>query len=425
MFNIQVGTAILLAVADGSKAEGVLADVSYVDSWAEGLFSRKAKLDWLAAGGETGTRPGAVSIDRADLEDMRPRPFQNGEWPSLVSCFAFVKSGVKTQNDPTLIKVNRADLLAGIIPLLAGRHDPAYQPQLERQVAYRPFDRRWLYNDTKLVKRHGPELQAVWGDVNFALYGLPGGTGAGPAVWCHGLLPDYHAFRGSYGGYAFPLRDNRAGHGPFNVSPALLAGLAASYGAPVSAEDAFDAMLTLLSASSYTLRFAEDLEDVFPHVPFPGDHGMFVAAAELGRKIRAVESFVRAPGSKYLKPALARVETEATATLHATDMADGEFFLCANQSGRVSGISAEIWSFAVSGYRLLPRWLAAREGLAVDHALITAMRDVAGRIAELIDLFGEADTLLDQVLGGTLTRDALGLGMALGLGEKETVTGDE
>lgn len=108
--------------------------------------------------------------------------------------------------------------------------------------------------------------------------------------------------------------------------------------------------------------------------------------------------------------ALARVETEPTETLHASDMVDGEFFLCANRSGRVSGITADIWTFSVSGYRLLPRWLAARKGQPVDHALIVAMRDVAGRIAELIDLFGRADRVLQQALAATLTRDMLGVG---------------
>lgn len=160
--------------------------------------------------------------------------------------------------------------------MIASRHDPAYQPQLERRIVYRPLDR----------------------------------TGAGPAVWCDGLLPDYHAFRGCYAGYAFPLRDNQPGHGPFNVSLALLRGLSSSYGVLASAEDAFDAMLALLSATSYTLRFAEDLEDVFPHVPFPSDHVQFLAAAELGREIRAVETFARQPGANFLKRSLARVETE-------------------------------------------------------------------------------------------------------------------
>ena len=134
---------------------------------------------------------------------------------------------------------------------------------------------------------------------------MPFATGAGPAVWCHGLLPDYHAFSGR-GGYAFPLRDNRAGHGPFNVSAGLLSGLAANYGAPVTAEDAFDAILALLSATSYTLRFAEDLEDVFPHVPFPSNHTLFLEAATLGREIRAVETFAQPPRPEFLTPGVAR-----------------------------------------------------------------------------------------------------------------------
>ena len=182
---------------------------------------------------------------------------------------------------------------------------------------------------------------------------MPFATGAGPAVWCHGLLPDYHAFRGSYGGYAFPLRDNRPGHGPFNLSPTLLAGLAANYGAPVEAQDAFDAILALLSATSYTLRFAEDLEDVFPHVPFPGDHALFLEAVAVGREIRAVETFARPPRPEFLTPAVARVETEATEALHASDCSDGELFLCANRTGRVTGVSPAVWDFSVSGYRLL------------------------------------------------------------------------
>jgi hypothetical protein len=239
---------------------------------------------------------------------------------------------------------------------------------------------------------------------------MPFATGHGPAIWCHGLLPDYHAFRGSYGGYAFPLRDNRAGHGPFNVSPNLLAGLAANYGASVSAQDAFDAILALLSATSYTLRFAEDLEDVFPHVPFPSDHALFLEAAALGREIRAVETFARPPRAEFLNPGVARVESEATETLHATDWSEGEIYLCANRTGRVSGVSAAVWNFSVSGYRLLFRWIDARQGLPIDHALVTALRDLVGRIAELIDLFARADQLLERALGATLSREALGLG---------------
>jgi predicted helicase len=427
VFNIQVGTAIALAIADGSKAEGELADVSYVDSWAEGLFRRDAKLTWLNAGEEMGTRPGAVKVARGLLDDMKPEPFQREEWPSIASCFAFKRSGVQTKRDDFVYAFRRETLENRILEFVrasnAAARDAFYSTDARpwhiakakgfdrsriANIGYRPLDNRVLYNDLAFIDRPRPELQAVWGANNVALYAMPFATGAGPAVWCHGLLPDYHAFRGCYGGYAFPLRDNRPSHGPFNISPAVLAGLAQSYGMTVSAEDAFHAILALLSAASFTLRFAEDLEDVFPHVPFPSDHARFLAAAELGREIRAVETFARPPLPNYLTRALARVETEPRNTLDASDWSEGEFFLCADRTGRVSGVPTEIWEFSVSGYRLLSRWLDARKGLAADHALFIQMRDVVGRIAELIDLFARADTLLAQILPATLTRGGLG-----------------
>jgi len=144
VFNIQVGTAITLAIADGNKASGALAHVTYVDSWAEKLFQRSAKLAWLTEGIENGRLSDEVGIERDRLEDMKPVPFQNGEWPSLSDCFAFWKSGIKSQNDSDLIKIARSDLKLAVRPLIAPRAEPSYHPELERQIAYRPLDRRWV-----------------------------------------------------------------------------------------------------------------------------------------------------------------------------------------------------------------------------------------------------------------------------------------
>jgi predicted helicase len=428
VFNIQVGTAITLAIADGSKARDALARVTYIDSWAEGLFARAAKFAWLVDGTATGTRPGAVEVVRARLDDMKPEPFQNGEWASLGQCFSFKGAGVQTKRDHFAYSFSQDALTQRIASFLAAADDAAramfhdsrdrkwasahnqpFDAQRIAKVGYRPLDTRFLYNHRAYGDFLRPELQTVWGADNCAFYALAGGTGAGPAVWCHGNLPDNNSFRGSYGGYAFPLRDNRAGRGPFNISLHLLAGLASNYGAPVSAQDAFDAILALLSATSYTLRFAEDLEDVVPYVPFPSDHRLFLESAALGREIRAVEIFARPPRAAFLNPTVARVESEATEALHASDWGEGELFLCANRTGRISGVSSAVWGFSVSGYRLLFRWLDARQGLPVDHALVTALRDLVGRIAELIDLFARADQLLERALGATLNREAVGL----------------
>jgi predicted helicase len=238
---------------------------------------------------------------------------------------------------------------------------------------------------------------------------MPSGAGAGPSVWCHGLLPDYHAFSGR-GGYAFPLYDRRPNVNAPNISPTLIASLSAAYGEPVAAEDIFDAILCLLSAASYTHRFAEDLEDVFPHIPFPAQLAIFQSAVRVGREIRAVETFAREPAEAYRRPNFVRVATEPRGAVASVEYADSEITLCDDGTGRIMGIPQSIWEFSVSGYRLVPRWLEARVGLPADLALLRELREICGRIAELIDLFAQADIVLEATLHQTLTREALGFG---------------
>ncbi len=239
---------------------------------------------------------------------------------------------------------------------------------------------------------------------------MPVGTGAGPAVWCHALLPDYHSFRGSYGGYAFPLWDRRNGPDAHNLNPVLLAGLTAAYDKKVSADQVFDCMLCLLSAKSYTLNFAEDLEDVFPHIPFPAQHKVFLEAAALGADIRAVETFARAPLAEFLPASLCRFTTEPKGKIINPAYGDGSFEFCDNGAGRATGIPAEVWRYSVSGFELLPRWINGRVGLDVDFALAMELRDICGRIAELIDLCAKSDKILDETLKQVLGRAAVGLG---------------
>jgi Type ISP C-terminal specificity domain len=184
--------------------------------------------------------------------------------------------------------------------------------------------------------------------------------------------------------------------------------LSAAYGRHVAVEDVFDTILCLLSAASYTRRFAEDLEDVFQHVPFPAHHAIFADAVRIGREIRLVETFARQPGAAYRSASLARVETQPVGVVGAVDYIDGAIVLCADGSGRITGIPQQIWDFSVSGYRVLPRWIDGRKGLTADLALVRELRDICGRMAELIDLFEQADIVLEATLDDTLTREALG-----------------
>ena len=411
VFDVQVGTAITIAVADGSRADQP-AEVHYLDSWDEGHFSRQSKLQWLEGGAAAGMLPNTIPVARESLEDFRPRPFANGQWPSLPECFSYLKSGMKSGNDRVFVNTQRVELAHRVDEFLQQRELGVHDPALVQRLSYRPFDQRWFYNDLRLLNRPGPELQRVWGAQNIGLYALPGGTRVGPAVWCHGLLPDYHSFRGSYGGYAFPLHDRRPASADTNVSAALLDGLTAAYGIAITPEEVFDAILCLLSARSYTLRFAEDLEDVFPHIPFPADHAVFSQAAQVGARIRAIQTFDPAqPLARITDPAFVRLATAPTpeAGLALSEPDGDRLTLCDNGSGQLQGLPHALWAYEVSGYPVLRRWLEARVGHVVDLALFDAFRDLCARIIEHIDFAAQADTILGNALTATLNRDALGL----------------
>ena len=415
VFNITVGTAITLAIADGSKADGALAKVIYTDCWKEELFGRKSKLDWLVGGASWGELPNAVAIDRGELEDWRPSPFANGEWLSIREAFSFSKSGMKSGNDLVFVATRLDSLLRQVTPVLAVRDDPEFKSNLVRDLAYRPFDNRLLYNDLLLLNRPGPEMQRIWGENNVGLYSLKSNTGAGPGIWCHGLLPDYHSIKGSNGGYAFPLYDRRAGPDAHNLNPILVAALAEAYGGVQTPEDIFDAILCLLSATSYTNRFAEDLEDTFPHIPFPADPAVFARAAIVGGRIRELETFAKnkEPAEEFRLKAFCKLSVDTDNGEVIADIAyrEGELSLWKADGKAVTaftGLPEAVWSFSVSGYRVLPRWIDGRKGLPFTDTLKTELRDVAARIHELIHWFGQADLVLAATLVETVTRAALG-----------------
>jgi hypothetical protein len=225
-------------------------------------------------------------------------------------------------------------------------------------------------------------------------------------------MPDYHAFRGSYGGYAFPLHDRRPAVDDTNLAHPLIDGLGAAYGTAVEPEQVFHAILCLLSARTYTLRFAEDLEDVFPHVPFPADHAVFERAAALGGRIRAIQTFGHGAQPEALADAgfvRLLVAPNPGSSLAASQPDGSRLALCADGSGIVDDLPPRLWSFEVSGYPVLARWLEGRRGLALDLAMFDAFRDICGRIADLLGLAEQADAILEAALAATLNRDVLGL----------------
>ena len=318
VFDIETGVCILVAEAfDGGSGE---ARVEYADVWREGVFTRVDKLNLADAAASDPERFAYRPIEGAGMDRLTPACFVGRDWPALNGIFDFVSNGIVTYRDH-FVYATQADLLERRLLEWQGKDRSKAQeefrdsaantvgPALEQPfdseaivpISYRPFDIRHLYNHPNFVDRPRLTLQEVWGAHNVALFAKGDGTGGGPAVWCHGLLPDQHAFRGSYGGWVFPLWDRRDGQGGALVNAEFLAELEDGLGGEVDQQAVFDSALALLSASSYTTRFAWDLEDSFPHIPFPADMSLFRRTVEVGARIRLLQTFAADPDERFFR----------------------------------------------------------------------------------------------------------------------------
>lgn len=94
--------------------------------------------------------------------------------------------------------------------------------------------------------------------------------------------------------------------------------------------------------------------------------------------------------------------------MHAQD----RLTLCSDGSGLIDGLPPALWSFEVSGFAVLQRWLEGRRDLELGLALFDEFRDICARISELRRLAAEAANVLADALVATLNRGALGLSPA-------------
>lgn len=438
VFNIKVGVCVLVAYATGENEEEAEATVTYSSVWDQRAFTRDEKLTLASRLANQFDLP-EREVHRSGVAPLKPPGFEAHDWPGVQELFTFRSNGIVTYRDGFAYAVTRERLQGRLLDWFALEDDedaakqfketrdrkagPArlthFEPDFIVRHSYRPLDRRWLYNRREFIDFPKPDLQDAWVDGNAALFCLNDGTGAGPGAWCHSQVPDQHGFS-NRGGWVFPLRNpDPSGSGHF-LAPSLIANLELVYRHSVTPDAVFDAILALLSASSYSTRYARDLEDDFPHVPFPTTAERFLEAAQIGARIRALEGFTEEPAAGFRTARLegdsqgAALKVPPPSRAFAGDDGRGAVTLVEGTAFRIDGVSQRAWEFAVSGYPVLYKWLKAREGEATTGAsgvaLLREALDLVGRIEELIHQFDEADALLPRQEGDTLTRAQLGLG---------------
>lgn len=455
VFDIQSPVAIVTLVRNGNGDRTTPAPVRYASLFGKTREQKLAALSDMAAGRTTlATEPAS-----AGWHDPLVPVSGGADWaafPKLIDLFPWQQPGSMISRTwpvapdrGTLKRRWRAfvatnvpdDRLLYFAPSKTGRTITTRIPGMERLIdlgagaahepivrfGVRSFDRQWTFMDPRLAKTESPSLWAsLSADQVFLTTMTTTELGHGPAATLTTAVPDKHFFSGRGGKDIIPLYRDTA-RTP-NADPNLLkaiteAHLAADPAAKeVTVERLFAYAFGVLAGADYRERFAEGLETPGPRVPITADPTVFDRMVAHGTRLIGLQTF----GERFDRSPLPTSGIEwAPAPTRLPDGRPDVVFDRASETlriadGLLTGVTADVWDFSVSGMAVVAKWLEKRmvapAGRArsstspLDHMRpnawvsewSTELVEIVAAINETLALQPAGIALLDQIVAGPL-----------------------
>jgi hypothetical protein len=280
-----------------------------------------------------------------------------------------------------------------------------------KPLLFRPFDRRVIYDETNLVgDRREPlreHLSRV--DGNLALVATRSATPEAAYLFVTripgtqallssrtlGAAVYFPFFVAAATGHdaLIPLHEDEQA-AKLNLDTDWERRLREAYAAKWSVEAFQGYLYGVLGSETYRERFAGQLEDGFPRIPFPADAGLFAEIAECGSRLIALH-LLEGPIS-FLPRLEGRGDLIIGEARH--DPAIGRLWI--NQTQFFEPVTATAWASAVGGYAVVQLWLRNHRGRRLSGDEARELARIIGSVTDAEGVRVEIDCLVDELLGG-------------------------
>jgi predicted helicase len=442
VFDIQQGVSINILVKTGKKAPTDLGQLLHADIYGK----RDTKYDFLSENSlETSGFKHFPNV--APNYFIMPKDFALevvfNEGFSIVDLYPLNNVGVVSANDGTLVNFERNGLLENvtnyyqITPL-----ESSVEP-----IAYRPFDERVIYYDTKLIERARENLMKHFlskhTDGNVGLNWIrPMSSKYEFSIFIANTICDQCSAGNKSAGagisYIAPIYcyqndnaqqtlDGRTERVP-NLNSEIVERIAAAIGLTfvaekggnptgragvptasvlnaaeqedtlptgrVSASDAddtfapidiLDYIYAVLHSPSYREKYKEFLKIDFPRVPYPKDATTFWQLVALGGELRQIHLL---ESSVVSKP-ITGFPVGGDNTVAKIAYTDGRVFF--NDTQYFDGVPETAWNFYIGGYQPAQKWLKDRKGRKLKYDEIQHYQKIIVALTETARLMKEID----------------------------------
>ncbi|MEI7547339.1 MAG: type ISP restriction/modification enzyme, partial [Actinomycetota bacterium] len=319
------------------------------------------------------------------------------------------------------------DLITGepLAPL-ATLPDDTPTPSI-RRYDFRSFDRQWCIAYNRVGDFLRPQL---WGTSSneqvFFTTLTTSPLSNGPAITVTANVPDLHHFRGSFGAKdVMPLWRTASADDP-NITHGLLDTLTATLGKDVTAKDVAAYVMGVLGTSAYTTRFAGELTNSGPRIPFTADVELFDQIVALGSDLLWWGTYGERfrPTDDNSKPVrrlpvgTARNNTPVSAASDKypeTFAYDEAAQTVTVGDGTFAPVTPEMWTFEVSGLKVIQSFLqyrmkkrAGKKSSELDEVrpttwtFSTELVELLAVVEHFVAASARAAELLDELVAGDI-----------------------
>lgn len=278
---------------------------------------------------------------------------------------------------------------------------------------YRPFDRRWIAWDERLIDRTrtvvSPHLVPPT-KKNLALAFASGSLTDGPyALVSRSPVPAAVLSWRTFGqAYFAPLwieeQTLETTDRVPNIAPGLLDALA-SQGIETDAEGLLHYVYAVLNSPRFRERYADGLRYLFPRIPIAADAGTFGSLRKAGRRLTALHLLE----ADDLEKAAPRLDGDDRAVIQQSvfDPANEELRLADDLCA--SPLRAQAWTYRQGSYPVIENWLEARAGTALSSDEFDEFRKIVAAVTLTVDELPALDELVQAATADALRHEDLGL----------------
>lgn len=425
VFNIRVGTAIMLLVKDNSKTAewGGL-------HYAERYGTRESKFKYLNENTYRTTTWESLPIDTKYFF-FEKKPLEDTDlYNSFIPLDCILKvsiSGIKTHRDHFITSDSKDELKSRLQKFIdlpedaiksafnleeGGSFSVAHAKYGFTKIdddkfhdyAFKPFHNKTIYYDSRFVTRDRVSVMKsfISGQPNIGLVVKKRYVG-GEYTHCFvtDKLTDINFLGG--GSYIFPLYNYSANVGFFNsnVHPVFEEALNSLYAQSVSAGNIFHYIYAFLYSKIYRQQFSGLLKTDFPKIPFPKTQELFNVMSNLGERLIKLHllssSELSKPNTRFIGKGNDLVQPAKYEAVNQRLYINGNQYF--------SNISKAVWEFEVGNNRVTQQYIKSKEDKALSLADITQFCKIANAVKGTIAIQDKIDQIYPDIILDTIKVD--------------------